>query len=220
MPIAAIAASSSSSPSAEKDEAAEHICCRGFGRFRMSPPRRSVLERRGGDRPSYFFLAFFLPAFFFFFGPFFAAPFEAAALARFRLAFMCINPLCRRNAFDSMKLATESRMEMQLSGVELLFLSRKGVKTESRARFAVFSPRISRRIGRSHTCARCPRIAARVRCTRHRAMRASPKRTCWARSSIASSTRGDASSCVANRAGELRERPLSAIKPPFRGARR
>jgi hypothetical protein len=53
----------------------------------MSPPRRSFLERRGGDRPSYFFLAFFLRAFFFF-GPFFAAPFEEAALARFRLAFI------------------------------------------------------------------------------------------------------------------------------------
>jgi hypothetical protein len=53
----------------------------------VSPPRRSWRERRAGDRPSYFFLAFFLRAFFFF-GPFFAAPFEEAALARFRLAFI------------------------------------------------------------------------------------------------------------------------------------
>jgi hypothetical protein len=113
----------------------------------MSPPRRSVLERRGGDRPTYFFLAFFLRAAFFFFGPFFAAPFEAAALARFRFAFMSINPLCRRNVFDSMKVATESRMELQLSGVELRFYVTEGAKNESRAPFAKFARRISRRIG-------------------------------------------------------------------------
>ncbi|HEX9491370.1 MAG TPA: hypothetical protein VF930_13870 [Stellaceae bacterium] len=109
----------------------------------MSPPRRSVLERRGGDRPNYFFLAFFLRAFFFF-GAFFAAPFEAAALARFRLAFICSNPLCRRNAFDSMKVATESRMELQSSGVELRFFVTEGsenrVESHVRGVFAAHFP--------------------------------------------------------------------------------
>jgi hypothetical protein len=80
-------------------------------------------------------LAFFRRAFFFF-GAFFAAPFEAAALARFRLAFICSNPLCRRNAFDSMKVATESRMELQSSGVELRIFVTEGCenRVESRAR--------------------------------------------------------------------------------------
>ncbi|HKW54039.1 MAG TPA: hypothetical protein VJO12_10120, partial [Stellaceae bacterium] len=83
----------------------------------------------------YFFLAFFRRAFFFF-GAFFAAPFEAAALARFRLAFICSNPLCRRNAFDSMKVATESRMELQSSGVELRIFVTEGCenRVESSAR--------------------------------------------------------------------------------------
>jgi hypothetical protein len=79
----------------------------------MSPPRRSVGERRGSERPNYFFLAFLRFAAFFRFGAFFAAPFEAAALARLRLAFMRSSPLCRRNARDSMEVATESRMEMR-----------------------------------------------------------------------------------------------------------
>ena len=112
----------------------------------MSPPRRSLLERRGGDRPSYFFLAFFRRAFFFF-GAFFAAPFEAAALARLRFAFMSSNPLCRRNTCDSMKVATESRMELQSSGVELRIFVTEGGKTESRAPRAASSTQISRRIG-------------------------------------------------------------------------
>jgi len=64
----------------------------------MSPPRRSVGERRGGERPNYFFFAFLRFAAFFRFGAFFAAPLEAAAVARLRLAFMSQNPLCRRNA--------------------------------------------------------------------------------------------------------------------------
>jgi hypothetical protein len=79
----------------------------------MSPPRRSREERRGSERPDYFFFAFFLLAAFFRFGAFFAAPFEAAALACLRFAFMSSNPLCRRNVGDSMKVATESRMELQ-----------------------------------------------------------------------------------------------------------
>jgi len=83
----------------------------------MSPPRRSVGERRGSERPNYFFF-FRLAAFFFRFGAFFAAPFEAAALARLRLAFMSLNPLCRRNVTDFMKIATESRMELRRNGVE------------------------------------------------------------------------------------------------------
>src|SRR6185312_12182378 len=136
-----------SSPSADKDEAAEHICCRGFGSFGCRRRDARWLERRGGDRPSYFFLAFFRRAFFFF-GAFFAAPFEAAALARLRLAFICSNPLCRRNVFDFMKVATESRMELQLSRVELrIFVTERGeivtrssenrVESGARAMFAV-----------------------------------------------------------------------------------
>src|SRR6185312_14732477 len=100
----------------------------------------------GIDR-AYFFLAFFRRAFFFF-GAFFAAPFEAAALARLRLAFICSNPLCRRNVFDFMKVATESRMELQLSRVELrIFVTERGeivtrssenrVESGARAMFAV-----------------------------------------------------------------------------------
>jgi hypothetical protein len=88
----------------------------------MSPPRRSVGERRGGERPYYFFF-FRLAAFFFRFGAFFAAPFEAAALARLRLAFMSSNPLCRRNAGDSMKVAIECRMELRQTGCKAAFFA-------------------------------------------------------------------------------------------------
>jgi hypothetical protein len=118
----------------------------------MSPPRRSMAgaSRRGST--GYFF--FFFRRAFFFFGAFFAAPFEAAALARFRLAFICSNPLCRRNAFDSMKVATESRMELRISGVELRIFVTEGCKTESKAVCAVSSLRIFRRIGRADRCAR------------------------------------------------------------------
>jgi hypothetical protein len=62
-----------------------------------------------------------LAAFFFRFGAFFAAPFEAAALARLRLAFMRSNPQCRRNAGDSMKVETESRMELRQTGCKTAF---------------------------------------------------------------------------------------------------
>jgi large subunit ribosomal protein L31 len=123
------------------------MCCRGFeGSSDVAAATLgSGASRRGST--DYFFLAFFLRAAFFFFGPFFAAPFEAAALARFRLAFMSINPLCRRNAFDSMKVATESRMEMQFDGVELRIFVTEAVKIESGAVLHVSSLRISRRIG-------------------------------------------------------------------------
>jgi hypothetical protein len=71
---------------------------RGFV-YRLGCRRRDALwERRGSERPNYFFFAFLRFAAFFRFGAFLAAPFEAAAVARLRLAFMRSNPLCRRNA--------------------------------------------------------------------------------------------------------------------------
>ena len=79
----------------------------------MSPPRRFGLgERRGGERPSYFF--FFLRPFL----AFFAAPLEAAALARLRFALMVFKPPVPTKRGDSMKVARESRMELRFRGVK------------------------------------------------------------------------------------------------------
>lgn len=193
----------------------------------MSPPRRSVLERRGGDRPNYFFLAFFLRAFFFF-GAFFAAPFEAAALARFRLAFICSNPLCRRNAFDSMKVATESRMELQLRGVELRIFVTEGseIRVERHVR-GVFAAHFPANRAQRHVHATPPahRGASQLHAPPRDARVAklnllgSLERSLLAHAAMQAATVADRAPATVSR-GELRERPLSGIKPAFRGARR
>lgn len=89
--------------SAQKNRSRDASLHRGFSRISDVAAATLPEERRGGEPPCYFFLAFRLAAFFFFFGAaFFAALFDAAALARFRFTAMSINPLCRRNARDSM----------------------------------------------------------------------------------------------------------------------
>ena len=87
--------------------------------------------------PCYFFLAFFLFVAFFRLGAFFAAPLEAAALARLRFIFMSFKPPVPTKRRDSMEVATESRMELRKNGSEASFFARRAAKIESQDAFLV-----------------------------------------------------------------------------------